>query len=154
MGLNDRLEQMGIVLPERDWRGAAFDLCRQEGDRLYLSGHGPNQLDGSIRHLGKLGRDLTVAEGQEAARLCAINHLAVAKAYLGDLDRITGLVKVLGLVQSTDDFFEQPLVMNAYSEFWKELLGESGRHARSAFGVNALPFNMAVEVECILTIKQ
>lgn len=121
------------------------------GNLLYLSGKGPNKPGGGLM-TGKVGRDLTTEEGQEAARLCAIAHLAVLKAELGSLDKVKRIVKVLGMVNCTDNFIEQSKVMNGYSDFMAEIFGEAGKHARSAVGMNSLPQNFAVEVEVIVEV--
>jgi enamine deaminase RidA (YjgF/YER057c/UK114 family) len=122
------------------------------GNLLYLSGKGPSKPAGGLM-TGKIGKDLTVEEGMEAARLCAISHLAVLKAELGSLEKVKRIVKVLGMVNCTDDFIEQSKVMNGYSDFMTEIFGEKGKHARSAVGMNSLPQNFAVEVEVIVEVE-
>ncbi|HYF95659.1 MAG TPA: RidA family protein [Symbiobacteriaceae bacterium] len=151
--IESRLREMGYVLPDREWKGRIL-ACRQEGNLLFCSGHGCRDLDGGLRYVGQVGKDLTVEQGKEAARNCALNTLAAAKAFLGDLDRIEAVVKVLGFVSSADGFGQQPEVMHGYTDLWAELLGEeNGRHARSAIGTNSLPGNQAVEVECVLRVR-
>lgn len=122
------------------------------GNLLYLSGKGPIKPEGGLM-TGKVGRDLTLEEGIVAARLCAIAHLAVLKAELGSLDRVKRIVKVLGMVNCTDEFIEQSKVMNGYSDCMAEVFGEAGKHARSAVGMNSLPQNFAVEVEVIVEVE-
>lgn len=151
--IEERLAEIGLTVPVRDWRGAKFDYCYQDGSLLYLGGHSPADPDGQLRLVGKLGKDLSLEQGKEAARNCALNHLGSAKAFLGDLDRIEGVIKVLGLVNSADDFYQQPEVMHGYTDVWLHVLGDKGRHTRSAIGVNTLPSNIAVEVECLLKIR-
>jgi enamine deaminase RidA (YjgF/YER057c/UK114 family) len=104
-------------------------------------------------HQGKVGRDLTIEQGQEAARLTGLNLLATARDTLGSLDRVRRVVKVLGMVQCADDFTEHPKVINGFSDLMVEVFGESGRHARSAVGMGSLPFGIAVEVEMILEVS-
>lgn len=122
------------------------------GNLLYLSGKGPNKPGGGLM-TGKVGRDLTLEEGHQAAKLCAIAHLAVLKAELGSLDKVKRIVKVLGMVNCTDDFSDQSKVMNGYSDFMTAVFGEAGKHARSAVGMNSLPQNFAVEVEVIVEVE-
>lgn len=118
---------------------------------LYTAGQGCKR-DGILVYKGKLGQDLTIEEGREAARISIINCLAILKGYLGDLDRIKQVVKLLGFVASAPGFDQQPYVMNGASEFLIELFGDKGRHARSAIGVNELPFGTPVEIEMIVEI--
>ena len=99
--------------------------------------------------MGKLGKDLTVEEGYQAAREAAINLISVLKFELGDLDRVTSIVKILGFVASADDFYSQPAVINGASDLMVEVFGEAGRHARAAIGTNAIPGNLPVEIELI-----
>ena len=128
-----------------------YVTVRRSGNMLYLSGNGPMR-EGKVVMSGKLGADLTVEQGYEAARITAINILGVLKSELGDLDKINQFVKVLGFVQSTDDFFDQPKVINGASDLFVEVLGEKGRHARSAIGTSVLPFNLPVEIEVIVEV--
>jgi enamine deaminase RidA (YjgF/YER057c/UK114 family) len=116
-----------------------------------VSGHGPTK-DGRFTCIGKVGRDLSVEQGYEAARMVALNCLASARSVLGDLDRITRVLKLLAMVNCTEDFTEQPKVINGASDLLVQLFGESGRHARSAVGMQALPFGIAVEIEMIFEI--
>lgn len=147
------LTEMGIVIPERNWQGGKLLSCRQEGDLLYCGGFGPTDSDGVVRLVGKLGQDLTVEQGYRAARNCAVVTLAYVKSYLGDLDRIEGVVKVNGYVNSAPDFTEPGKVIDGYSDLWLSLLGEAGRHARVSIPVVTLGGNISVEVDCILKIR-
>ena len=122
------------------------------GNLLFLSGKGPVRADGS-QVIGKIGKDLTLEEGYEAARLTAINHMSVLKAELGNLDKVKRIVKVLGMVNCTDDFTNHPKVINGYSDLMVEIFGEKGKHARSAVGMSSLPSSIAVEVELIVEIE-
>ena len=122
------------------------------GDLLFLSGTGPFK-DGKIVFAGKLGRDLTVEQGYEAARLTVLNALAIVRKELGSLDRVLRIVRVSGHVASADGFTQQPAVINGASELLVEIFGEAGRHARLALGAAELPLNMAIELELILQIR-
>lgn len=141
-----RLKELGIELPKRDRRGKGIVPIQRHENLLYMTGNGPDRQ-------GKLGIDLSIEEGYEAARETAILMLADLKEYLGDLDRVDGIVKVFGLVASAPDFYDQPKVMHGFSDLIVEVFGEKGIHARSAMGTNVLPHNMPVEVEMIVRIK-
>src|SRR5690625_1896276 len=147
------IEKLGIKIPEKDLRGQGLVAIKQHGNLLYTSGHGPEKEDGTPIWTGKLGLDLTVEEGYEAARECGIILLGELIHYLGDLERVDTIVKVLGLVASADDFYQQPQVMNGFSDLMLEVFGEKGKHARSAMGTNVLPKNIPVEVEMIVRIR-
>ncbi|WP_349357303.1 RidA family protein [Stappia sp.] len=146
-----RIERLGITLPQAAAPAANYVPFVQSGNQLFISGQIPMGPDG-LEHQGRLGADYTVEQGQAAAKLCAINLIAQAKAALGDLDRIVRLVKIVGFVNSTADFTDQPKVVNGASDFMVEALGDKGRHARSAVGVANLPFGVAVEVEAIFEV--
>lgn len=128
---------------------ATYVATRSVGNLLYVSGHGPIR-GGAVIHRGKVGRDLDVEAGQAAAELTMLNVLAAAKAELGDLDRITGFVKLLVLVNATEDFEQHPAVADGASKLIHLLYGPSAVHARSAIGVASLPFSIATEIEAIL----
>lgn len=147
----DRLAKLGVSLPVPGAPAANYVPYRLSGNLLYTSGQVPMK-DGKVAVAGLLGRDLDVAAGQEAARICAINVLAVAKAATGDLEAIRQVVKVTVFVASAPDFTQQHLVANGASDFIVAVLGERGRHARSAIGMASLPLNSAVEVEAIFEI--
>lgn len=147
-----RLKALGIRLPEVPQPVANYVSAVQTGKLIFLSGTGPRQSDGTYI-LGKLGDDLTLEQGYAAARQTAINHLAILKATLGDLNRVKRVVKVLGMVNSTANFKDQPKVINGYSDLMVEVFGERGKHARSAVGMVSLPIGIAVEVEAILEIE-
>ncbi|HEY8396576.1 MAG TPA: RidA family protein [Flavihumibacter sp.] len=148
----EKLKSLGIQLPAVTKPVANYVNVVQTGNLLYLSGKGPIDANGKDI-TGKLGKDLSVEEGYAAARTVAFNHIAVLKDYLGDLKRVKRVVKVLGMVNCTDTFTQQPKVMNGYSDTMVEIFGEKGKHARSAVGFNALPNNIAVEVEVIVEIE-
>ncbi len=147
-----RLKEKGIVLTTPGKPVANYVNAVRVGNLLYLAGKGPTKPDGS-NITGKVGKDLTIEQGYEAARLTAINHLAVLKAELGSLNKVKRIVKVLGMVNCTEDFKDQPKVVNGYSDLMVEIFGDKGKHARSAVGMYALPSNIAVEVEVIVEIE-
>ncbi len=147
-----RLEAMGITLPEVSPPQANYVNTVRTGNLVFVAGKGPRKPDGSSVQ-GKLGADLTVEEGYEAAKLTAIESLAALKAELGELSKVKRLVKVHGMVNSAPDFGDQSKVMNGYSDFMVEVFGEKGKHARAAVGMAALPNNIAVEVELIVEVE-
>ena len=125
---------------------------RFAGNLLYLSGQGPKQSDGTYK-VGRLGRDMSIEDAYQEARLTGLNLLAVAKAAIGDLSRIEAVVKLLGMVNAEPDFSDHPKVINGCSDLFVDVLGDAGRHARSAVGMGSLPNRMAVEIEVILLIR-
>jgi enamine deaminase RidA (YjgF/YER057c/UK114 family) len=149
----ERLKEKGIVLIAPSAPVANYVNVVRVGNLLFLSGKGPNKPDGSYV-TGKVGKDLTIEQGYEAARLAAISHLSVLKAELGDLNKVKRIVKVLGMVNCTDGFKDQPKVINGYSDMMVDIFGDKGKHARSAVGMNALPLGIAVEVEVIVEVEE
>ena len=150
MNIEAKLSGLGIELPEPSIPpGAPLRSWNMSGNLIYLSGAGPTDALGNTP-VGKVGRDFDVVEAQVFARSIAVNHLGVLKTALDDLDRVMQVVKVLGMVNCTEDFTDQPAVINGYSEFFVELWGENGRHARSAVGMGQLPGGMPVEIEAII----
>jgi len=147
-----KLKDKGIVLAAPGKPVANYVNVVRVGNLLFLAGKGPTNPDGT-NITGKVGKDLTIEQGYEAARLTAINHLAVLKAELGSLNKVKRIVKVLGMVNCTEDFKDQPKVINGYSDLMVEIFGDKGKHARSAVGMYALPSNIAVEVEVIVEIE-
>jgi enamine deaminase RidA (YjgF/YER057c/UK114 family) len=148
-----RLAELKIELPQATTPLANYVPSVRSGDLLFVSGQ-ICQWNGERRFIGKLGREISLEQGQEAARLCALNILAVAKSALdGDLDRIIRCVRLGGFVNSVDDFTQQPQVVNGASNLMVEVFGDAGRHARAAVGVNVLPANVAVEVEAIFEVR-
>ena len=147
-----KLKEKGIVLPEPQKPVANYVNVVRVGNLLFLAGKGPTKPDGS-NITGKVGKDLTIEQGYEAARLTAINHLAVLKAELGSLNKVKRIVKVLGMVNCVESFGDQPKVINGYSDLMVEIFGENGKHARSAVGMYALPSNIAVEVEVVVEVE-
>jgi len=148
----ERLKEKGIELTTPGPPVANYVNVVRVGNLLYLAGKGPTKPDGT-NITGKLGKDLTIEEGYEAAKLTAINHIAVLKAELGDLSKVKRIVKVLGMVNCTEDFKDQPKVINGYSDLMVAIFGDKGKHARSAVGMYALPMNIAVEVEVIVEVE-
>ena len=143
----ERLTQLGIELPEVSTPVANYVKWRQVGNLLYLAGDG-------ARISGKVGQDLTIEEGYEAARQTGIQILSTLKAACGDLGRIRQFVKVRGMVNSAPDFYDQPKVINGFSDLVVEVFGEKGKHARAAVGHTSLPFNLAVEIEVIVELEE
>lgn len=149
MSIEDRLAELNITLPEAAAPAANYVPFVISGNHLYISGQIPMGTNG-LEYIGKLGDDSSVEDGQAAAQLCAVNILAQAKSALGDLEKIKRLVKLVGFVNSTPDFTDQPKIINGASDFMVAALGDKGPHARSAVGVAALPFGVAVEIEAII----
>jgi len=147
-----KLKEKGIVLTPPSSPVANYVNAVRVGNLLFLAGKGPQKPDNTYI-TGKVGKDLTIEQGYEAGRLTAIAHLAVLKNELGSLNKVKRIVKVLGMVNCTEDFKDQPKVINGYSDMMVEIFGEKGKHARSAVGMVALPFNMAVEVEVIVEVE-
>ncbi|MCY0877618.1 MAG: RidA family protein [Firmicutes bacterium] len=148
MGIRDRLRALGMELPAPPSAVAAYLPAVRIGPLVYTSGQLPFH-QGKLLAEGRVNREVTVDAAYHAARQCALNALSVAGALLGDVDHIRRVIKVVGFVQSAEDFHGQPQVINGASDFFYELMGEAGQHARSAVGVIALPLNAAVEVEVI-----
>lgn len=151
----DKMKEKGITLPAPPPRGGVYTPVKEFGSQfLYCSGCGPKLPNGETV-TGKLGRELTLEDGQRAARSCMLNLLANLQDQLGDLNRIKRFVKVLAFVASSDDFYQQPQVVNGGSELLVELFGlEVGCPARSAIGVNVLPGNIACEIEMVVEINE
>lgn len=148
----DRLRGLGLGLPEAPAPQAAYIPFVRAGNLVYTSGTGPIRGDTFV-YQGKLGSDLMVEEGYDAARITMLNLLSTLKGAIGDLDRVERIVKVTGFVASAPNFGQQPEVMNGASELLERLFGERGRHARSAIGVNELPRNIPVEIEMIVEVR-
>ena len=152
MSVEGRLKELGIEIPEPTPPRFSYLPVNQTGNLVFTSG----QLclkEGKLIYTGKLGQDLTIEQGQEAARQCIINCLAVLRAHLGSLDRIKKVVKILGFVNSSPGFTSQPLVINGASDLLIDVFGENGRHARSAVGTSELPSNTPVEIEIIVEVE-
>jgi enamine deaminase RidA (YjgF/YER057c/UK114 family) len=147
-----RLQELGISLPTPPEPMATYVPWRFAGPLLFLSGQGPKNPDGSYS-AGRLGRDTDIARGYQDARTTGLQLLATAKRALGELSRIEATVKLLGMVNAEPDFADHPKVINGCSDLFVEILGEAGRHARSAIGVGSLPNRMTVEIEAIFLIR-
>ena len=152
MGYEEKLKMLGLELPEPPKPVATYVPAVRTGSLLFLSGVLPMR-NGQLAYAGKLGRDLGVAEGVEAAKMAMLNALAIAKQQLGSLDRITQVVKVVGHVASAEGFTDQPQVLNGASDLLVAVFGEAGRHARVATGAAELPRRAAVEIEVILAVS-
>ena len=151
MNAEKKLQEMGIELPPSSPPKALYIPVVQTGNLCFVSGQIP-ALNGDLI-VGKVGEKLTLEEAQEAARVCAIDLLAALKAHLGDLDRIVRFVKLQAFVNSAEGFFKQHVVANAASQFLYDVLGDAGRHARTAVGISALPMDVPVEIEAIVEVK-
>lgn len=150
--IDARLAELSIELPKAAVPLAAYVPAVRTGNQLFISGQVP-LWNGELRHVGKLGAGYDIDQGREAARTCALNIIAQAKLALdGDLDRVVRVVKLVGFVNSTGDFNDQPKVINGASELFLEIFGDAGKHARSAVSAASLPFGVAVEVEAVLEV--
>lgn len=147
-----KLQELGIELPEIALPVANYVNVVRTGNLLFLAGKGSQNPDGS-RITGKVGVDLTIEEGYEAAKSIAYQHLAVIKNEISDLNKVVRIVKVLGMVNTTPEFTAHSQVINGYSDFMVEIFGEKGKHARSAVGMSSLPVDLAVEIEVIVEIE-
>lgn len=152
MQAETKLKKMGLELPSVARPVANYVPAVRTGNLIFLSGQGPRRQDETMI-TGKVGADLNVEEGYEAARRVALGLLASLKAEIGDLDKVRRIVKLLGMVNCTPDFGDQPKVINGASDLFVEVFGDKGRHARSAVGMNALPMNIAVEIEMIVEVE-
>jgi enamine deaminase RidA (YjgF/YER057c/UK114 family) len=150
--VESRLAELNISLPTASKPVANFTPCAQSGRTLFISGQIPS-LNGELKHVGKVGREITLEEAKAAAGLCALNALAQAKGWLGDLDRITRVLMVQGFVNGVAEFTEHPAVLNGASDLLVAIFGDTvGKHARFAVGAGSLPYNVAVEVAMILEV--
>ena len=149
--IEKRLSDLGVTLPAAAAPAANYVPFMRTGNLVFTAGQLPLK-DGKLQATGLLGRDVDTAAGKEAAKLCAINVLAQAKAAIGDLEKINRVVKITVFVASTPDFTEQHLVANGASDFLVAALGEPGKHARAAVGTASLPLNAAVEVEAVIEV--
>jgi enamine deaminase RidA (YjgF/YER057c/UK114 family) len=151
--IENRLQDLGIELPQPSKPGANYVPAVRTGDLIFLTGQ-LSQWNGERRFIGKLGREFGVEEGQQAARLCALNLVAQLRAALdGDLDRVARCVRIAGYVNSVPDFVGQSQVINGASDLFVEIFQDAGRHTRMAIGVSALPYDVAVEVEAVFEIR-
>ena len=153
MTASENLRKLNIVLPKAPDPVGAYVAFKKIDKLLFISGQLPIDLDGKMIK-GKIGKDLTLEDGQKAAKLCAINILAQAKkAMNGDLNKIKNCIKITGFVNSIDNFIDQPKVINPASETLSEIFGDKGKHARAAVSTNSLPLGAAVEIDAILEVN-
>lgn len=152
MGFEDKLKELGLIVPEVAKPVAAYVPAVRCGDHVYTSGQIP-LVKGEVKFKGKLGQELTIEDGYEAAKICALNCLAAVKSVAGSLDNVEKVIKIVGFVNSAANFTDQPKVVNGASELIGKVFGPAGEHARSAVGVSELPLGVAVEVEMIVKVK-
>ena len=152
MSAEARIAELGIELPPAPPKGGVYKSLVEINNMAYLSGHGPYLPDGTYM-TGRLGEDMTLEQGQQAARQVGLALLATIRRELGSLDRVRRVIKTLALVNSTDDFNQQPQTINGFSELFGEVFGDQGIGARSALGTNVLPGNIPVEIEVILELN-
>lgn len=150
--IETKISELGIELKEPSPPVANYVNAVRTGNLVFMAGKGPTRPDGT-RITGKVGIDLTVEEGYEAAKLVAEAQLAALKAEIGDLNKVVRIVKVLGMVNCTSDFENQPEVINGFSDTMVEIFGERGKHARAAVGMGSLPRNISVEIEMIVEVQ-
>ena len=148
----EKLRSMGLELQMPTPPTAKYVPAVKVGNLLFVSGHGPVR-DGKVQFIGKLGREFTIEQGYEASKLTMVNLLASVKVVLGDLGKVKRTVKLLGMVNCTEEFTRTPQVINGASELLGELWGDMGTHARSAVGLQQLPNGMAVEIEAIFEVE-
>ena len=153
MSAESRLQELHLILPPAPKPIATYVPVVRVGNLIYVSGHGPLRPDKTL-YTGRVGADLTEEQGKDAARVVGLAILATVRNYLGSLDRVVRLIKVLGMVNAAPDFLNHPKVINGFSDLMVEVFGESGKGARSAVGMGSLPGNIAVEVEAIFEIKE
>ncbi|WP_214328804.1 RidA family protein [Bacillus paranthracis] len=144
----DKLSELGITLPAIRPAVGNYVSCVRVGNLLYTAGQGVDEYH------GKLGKDISIDEGYKAARQSMLNLLSVVRNELGDLNKVKRIVKILGFVNSTEDFINQPKVMNGASDVLVDIFGEKGKHARSAVGMAQLPNNTTIEIEMVLEIEE
>lgn len=153
MSAETRVKELGLELPPAPKAMGVYKPVVQIGNLLYLSGHGPLLPDGSLIK-GRVGADMDTQAGAAAARQTGLAILASIRAHCGSLDRVARFIKSLGLVQATLEYTDQPLVINGYSELMRDVFGDAGISARSAFGAGSLPSGMAVEIEAIVELSE
>jgi enamine deaminase RidA (YjgF/YER057c/UK114 family) len=148
----ERLAQLGLVLPPPPKPAGNYVPFRLAGNLLFLSGVGPQRADGSMI-TGKVGAEVSIEQGYEAAKLCGINLLVNMIAAVGTLDRIDTILKVFGMVNAIPDFTRHPQVINGCTDLFVAVFGDDGRPARSAVGMGSLPFAISVEIEAVVSVK-
>jgi len=153
MKIEEKIKKMGIEIPEVAKPIASYVPFRRVGNLIYLSGQ-DCRINGKLKYEGKVGRDVTEKEAYEAARITAINLLAILKNAIRNLDSVVKIVNLHGFVNSADGFVRQPMVINGASDLLLEVFGEKGKHSRCALSANELPFNTPVEIEMIVEVKE
>lgn len=153
MSIEQKLVSLGIELPPAPAPAANYLPFVRVPGLLFLAGQVPFNTEGKLAFRGKVGKDKTTDEGYQSARLCALNALSQIQAALGSLDKVKQIVRVGGFVNCTDDFTDQPEVINGASDLLVEIFGDKGRHARTAVGTNSLPRNVTTEVEMIVAVE-
>jgi enamine deaminase RidA (YjgF/YER057c/UK114 family) len=154
MCIYERMKELGIKLPKHPVPMGVYFPAKQFGEKfVYVSGQGPF-VDGKVLYKGKVGKELSLEDGQKAAYACMLNILSILDEKIKDLNKVKSVVKILGFVASADDFFEQPKVINAASQLLVDIFGEdTGKASRSAIGTNVLPGNIPVEIEALFEIE-
>ncbi len=152
MKIEEKIKKMGIEIPEAPKPVASYIPFRRVGNLIYISGQ-DCRVNGKLKYEGKVGEDVTEQEAYEAARITAINLLAILKSAIGDLDKVVKIVNLHGYVNSADGFVRQPMVINGASDFLLEVFSEKGKHSRCALSANELPFNTPVEIEMIVEVE-
>ncbi|HZY79152.1 MAG TPA: RidA family protein [Cyclobacteriaceae bacterium] len=147
-----KLKDLGITLMEPSKPIANYVKAVRTGNLIFLAGHGPVKTDGSYV-TGKVGKELTIEQGYDAARLTAVGLLSTLKAEIGDFNKVKRIVKVLGMVNCPAEFADHPKVINGCSDLLVAVFGDKGKHARSAVGMNSLPMNTSVEIEIIVEVE-
>lgn len=151
MIIEKKIKEMGIEIPNVYEPVATYVPFRKVGNLVYISGQ-DCRINGKLKYEGKVGREVTEEEAYDAARITAINLLAILKSAIGDLDKVVKIVNLHGYVNSADGFVRQPMVINGASDLLGEIFGEKGRHSRCALSTNELPFNTPVEIEMIVEV--
>lgn len=147
-----RLKQLRIELPEPRSPVANFVACNRIGSAVFVSGQ-VTAWNGDYLYIGKVGREVSLDEAKDAARVCGLNVISQLKNYLGDLDKVQRFAMVQGFVNAVPEFEDHPKVINGASDLFVEVFGEAGRHARFAVGVGSLPFNVAVEIAAVVEVR-
>ena len=153
MSIAAKLKQLGIEIPPAPAPAANYVPAVQEGKLIFVAGQVPRGADGTLKFVGKVGKEVSDQEGYQAARLCALNCLAQVQALAGGLDQVKRVVQVRGFVNCPPEFTNQPQVINGASDLLVQIFGDQGKHARAAVGVGSLPSGVAVEVEMIVALE-
>ena len=153
MKIEEKINEMGIKIPEAAKPLHSYVPFRRVGNLIYISGQDCS-VNGKLKYEGKVGRDITEKEAYEAAKITAINLLAILKSAIGDLDKVVKIINLHGYVNSADGFVRQPMVINGASDLLLEIFGEKGKHSRCALSTNELPFDTPVEIEMIVEVKE